>query len=154
MPRKGGWKPLKLSMAVILWGSILSGCTVSLQMETAGTEEALVNDAFRQRESAYARLMKAIGGYCSIKHEPLEARIGCVLDKQAEAQRIRMGPAGTGADRSMWDGAELAEQTGRRVACEGATPHVTCWLTPSVPDLLARRLSRTVPAGFSERFSQ
>ncbi|MER3423122.1 MAG: hypothetical protein C4293_07710 [Nitrospiraceae bacterium] len=154
MPRKVAWNSIKLPMAAILWGSVLWGCTASLQREVGGGEDASVREAFRQREDAYARLIKAIGSYCSMKHESLEARLGCVLDKQAEVQGIRLGWIELRADLSMFDPTEPEEQTGRRVVCEGITPRITCLRVPSIPELLARRSSRAVPAGFSEHFSQ
>jgi hypothetical protein len=82
--------------AMLVVSLLLAGC--------AGTHSE--NDALKaareERDEAYARLLRAIGSYCS-RHEVLENRHRCLLEKRLEL----LGPEGLRALADAWNFAEV-----------------------------------------------
>jgi hypothetical protein len=51
--------------------------------------EGPIEQAFQERETAYARLEKAITSFCLARHASTEARYNCVVEKRLELLRLR-----------------------------------------------------------------
>lgn len=80
---------------VLVASALLSACA------TSRTDDDLVKAALADREIAQVRLLKAIGSYCSARHDLVEARHRCVVEKNAEVLvgDIAIFPPGSDA----WD---------------------------------------------------
>jgi hypothetical protein len=84
---------------VLVASALLSACV------TSRTDDDPVKAALADRETAQVRLLKAIGSYCSARHDLVEARHRCVVEKNAEALGgdIAAFPSGFTPGAGAWD---------------------------------------------------
>jgi hypothetical protein len=113
---------------------MLAGCAGQSE-ETTG----LVRAAWHERETASARLNKAIATYCARESAVLEARIHCVQEQRMSVLQA-LAPNGTNrraATELTWKiiGAGEDKQPMQWVACE-RTPFVTSCTSVHPPLLL------------------
>jgi hypothetical protein len=74
---------VRTTLFSILAIALLSAC-VTHQIDRDADRD-LINAALTERNLAQARLIKAIGSYCSARHDLVDARYRCILDKTVEA---------------------------------------------------------------------
>lgn len=125
-------------LLLLLFAGSIWGCAASVR------DDALLRDAFQEREAAYARLAQAMTAYCAVRHPSLEARQTCVVDKRLELLHIRQLNEETVA-RFASDPTSPSRlpDTGEggtfpRIRCERAGEQTTC-----------QRLSRAFVEGLS-----
>jgi hypothetical protein len=138
MPKNHIKTTSQATVAIILWTIFLGGCTASVQPKVKSGDEALVKEAVAQREMAYARLTKAIGSYCSIRYESLEAKQRCVLNKQMDLLKLNRNTNERGPDQIVMNrAAPDSSKAGRILKCEGTALRVTCHrVQPAFAELL------------------
>jgi hypothetical protein len=114
-------------MALLLFAGSVWGCAASVH------EDALVRDAFQEREAAYMKLARAMTSYCAIKHPSLEARQACLVDKRLELLHIRRLNEEEAAGRLSSDQTRpsQSQDTGAggtfpQIRCERAGEQTTC----------------------------
>jgi hypothetical protein len=84
---------------VLVASALLSACA------TNRTDSDVVKAALAEQDIAQARLLKAIGSYCSARHDLVEARHRCVVEKNAEALvgDIAVFTPGSATGPGAWD---------------------------------------------------
>ncbi|MEW6543288.1 MAG: hypothetical protein AB1411_06715 [Nitrospirota bacterium] len=104
---------------ILLLAGLLCGCAASFR------DEALVRDAMREREAAYAELTQAMTTYCSARHASFEARQACEIDKRLEFSRFN--PVERKAEEPLPTASGLRGNGALPfVRCEHAGGRVTC----------------------------
>jgi hypothetical protein len=83
MSRRKERSMLGRSLAVWFLSVSLSACAA------VGPVEGPIEQAFREREAAYARLEKAVSSFCSAKHASTEARHECMFENRTALLRLR-----------------------------------------------------------------
>ncbi len=113
-------------LLLLLFGGSVWGCSASVR------DDALLRDAFQEREAAYTRLAHAMTAYCAIKHPSLEARQACEVDKRLELLHIRQlndeeaSRLSNGLIRPPWLPGTGEGGTFPRIRCERAGGQTTC----------------------------
>jgi hypothetical protein len=111
------------SLAIWLLSISLSACAA------IGPAEGPIEQAFQEREAAYARLEKAVTTFCSAKHPTAEARNDCMVENRTALLRLRQQHDERLDGRVSSDSLLLRDgkdHTSPSVRCERAGPETLC----------------------------
>ena len=122
---------LMIMPAVGLVLAVCVGCA-GQRFEPVNSSDLRLQAAIEERDTAAAEVAKAVGRYCSLRTDSVEARQRCLIDQQMEMQFIGPVEVAPRFDQSQMEsgGRQLmqCEAEGRSTLCRRRPPaYVELW---------------------------